>query len=370
MDPAAQDRAREALTAHFPDATRNRSFDFLHGDYRFSDLVDWERAMIDVLAHDHVNGMGVSQRRNRIRLAVTEPAQQRAEVRKTLEEHSVPSGAVVIEAGGEFHPSLRDQHRLLYGGLQIQYADNVFSSAGTCTLGYAAEVRGMIGIITASHCSAEWSSKDDTDYFQPNRTLIAPAVNQVASEAVDPPWGYSGHSWCPSGHDCRFSDANFSEATVDIAIGDIARTCCYSRNEATTNWNGTDTFDITGNREPIVGDMVDKVGRSTGWTWGYVVEDCFHHDLGDIVIMCQHLADYGEAGGDSGAPVFDWINWSNETNGGTYDVAYAGLHSGFTHLAGEKYSVYTSQYDLRNELDGGRDFHLCDPRSPYYWSGC
>src|SRR5690606_18776518 len=58
--------------------------------------------------------------------------------------------------------------------------------------------------------------------------------------------------------------------------------------------------------ESIVGDPVEKVGRTTGMTRGEVTRTCVDvHIWGnDHALPCQDFADYGSADGDSGSPVY------------------------------------------------------------------
>ena len=70
---------------------------------------------------------------------------------------------------------------------------------------------------------------------------------------------------------------------------------------------------------PWQGQMVDKVGRTTGWNWGWVRRTCVTMPrTATRWALCQYWADYLSQGGDSGAPVFLWhgnnvtltgINW-------------------------------------------------------------
>jgi hypothetical protein len=77
-------------------------------------------------------------------------------------------------------------------------------------------------------------------------------------------------------------------------------------------------LDVTGSKsQPVDGEMVDKVGRTTGWTWGYVQRTCVNIaqtnngnpvtvNGSQVVMQCQFTANLDGAGGDSGSPVFTW----------------------------------------------------------------
>jgi hypothetical protein len=59
--------------------------------------------------------------------------------------------------------------------------------------------------------------------------------------------------------------------------------------------------------------VVNKVGRTTGWTYGPVVATCVDvsSSVTEFTIWCQHLVQAGTDGGDSGSPVFSWTRGSN-----------------------------------------------------------
>jgi hypothetical protein len=78
----------------------------------------------------------------------------------------------------------------------------------------------------------------------------------------------------------------------------------------------------------LVGTRIDKMGRTTGWTWGEVTETCV--DIPDWFVeyygpgtslLCQTEANYNSDPGDSGAPVFTWPLYGDE-------VTLRGIHVG------------------------------------------
>ena len=68
------------------------------------------------------------------------------------------------------------------------------------------------------------------------------------------------------------------------------------------------SFTIT-DRQPfsVVGQTLDKVGRSTGWTVGTVAITCADFFVADtdVALLCQDAMFSGVAGGDSGSPIFE-----------------------------------------------------------------
>ena len=91
--------------------------------------------------------------------------------------------------------------------------------------------------------------------------------------------------------------------------------------------------------------VVDKVGRSTGWTRGEVTATCVSRDHGYAVKVCQIRADYHSAGGDSGSPVFFKLPGDN--------VALVGIHHSASASGNDRYfsTLDGIEYDLGITLD-------------------
>jgi hypothetical protein len=104
-------------------------------------------------------------------------------------------------------------------------------------------------------------------------------------------------------------------------------------------------FTITGEDDLHEGMPVDKVGRTTGWTHGNVLDTCAYithsdPDVGSFKYLCQGLADYFSGGGDSGSPVFS----RNRT-----EVNLVGIHWGaFT--SGQEERIFSPLANIREDL--------------------
>jgi hypothetical protein len=283
-------------------------------EYTFTQLKSWyDDAGPHVLAMDHVTLGDIDERANRLRFGVDDLSNSAA-VEAELRSHGVPLEAVVIDQVDEEAPdtSVRDYHRPVIGGLQIQFVRNL--DQPICSLGFNAFRSGTKAFVTASHCSAVRSSTEGTAFHQP---LVG---TQIGGEWWDPPF-FTGTP-CPAGKRCRFSDS-LAGTYGDIAtgtVGTLARTALDS-----TAWNGTDVYRITSEEAPVVGRTVNKLGRSTGRTRGEITYVCVERDVPqtDIQLRCQSLATYHSDQGDSGGPVFRITNSPN-----TNDVALVGLHWG------------------------------------------
>ncbi len=68
----------------------------------------------------------------------------------------------------------------------------------------------------------------------------------------------------------------------------------------------TGTFTIVGEGGEVVGDVANKVGRTTGWTQGVITNTCVTTGVSgtNIVQLCQNFVDAGVGAGDSGSDVF------------------------------------------------------------------
>ena len=122
----------------------------------------------------------------------------------------------------------------------------------------------------------------------------------------------------PAGRRCRFSDAALVQSNGDQAVGYIARTTSRGRYSGSLTISASNPHLSFTSQSGVAfpGTQVEKVGRTTGWTYGPVTSFCADVNVSgtDITLFCQTLVDAGGAGGDSGSPVFAW-------DGGYYGLA-------------------------------------------------
>jgi hypothetical protein len=81
---------------------------------------------------------------------------------------------------------------------------------------------------------------------------------------------------------------------------------------------------------PVVGETLNKVGRTTGRTQGVVSATCVNTNVTgtNITLLCQDFVNAGVAGGDSGSPVFRITNNPNSGDVRLYGVLWGGNSSG------------------------------------------
>ena len=223
-------------------------------------------------------------------------------VEEELGSLDIPREAVIIE---KFEYFVEDSHtiqeevRPVDAGAQIENSDSNFY----CTLGFVTfRDDEELGIVTAHHCGTERAAVDGDNYHQPEEDGDD---NLIGEETIDPAFFTGGT--CPGGKECRFSQGSFvsDDETLELNLGYIARTTGMDDSSLTVDHDDPN-FRIKSEGYAATEDTVHKVGRTTGWTSGEVVQTCANIPLPstNYVYLCQDVADYDSASGDSGAPIF------------------------------------------------------------------
>ena len=314
-DPAGRAVAERALTRFL--ARRGVSAGDLvvrRGRFEYAQLAEWYRRAR--LAGFQIPGVflgDIDEARNQLRFGIQGVA-VREMLTATLAGLGIPAEAFVIESRVPYRPmaTLRDRVRPLGGGLQINFfaTPNTLPTAVSylCTLGFNADHDGVRSFITNSHCSnTEGGTLLPTDYYQARRS--GGAADLIGVEVDDPAWSFSTDVNCPPPFQCRYSDAVRAAYApgVETALGGVAMIDALTTGLEDTTHTIVGQFSITGERgEAVVGEQVDKVGRTTGWTRGAVTETCV-----DVLAtgtnhirLCQNVVQPLVDGGDSGSPVF------------------------------------------------------------------
>ena len=298
--------ANEALMAQLDDLltrevgggerlSRN-GIEFREGQYNFLDLHRWQQQMSpEVLAVPGVVYTDNNEKKNRLQIGITDSPGTAEEVKKHLSNLGIPIEAVEITETKEVALELRSRRRPLRGGLQINFGGFL------CTLGFVATRQGITGFVTNSHCTTTQGGVQGTVYHQAS---ASGTTNRIGQEIADPTYFTGGQ--CPAGRRCRFSDSSFAQVphpsgpAVTTALGTVARPAVGS-----FTWNGVDTFTITGESAPVVGQAITKVGRTTGRTTGTIQQTCANFNVSGSTItqLCQSRGSFASAGGDSGSPI-------------------------------------------------------------------
>lgn len=304
--------------------------------YTYQQLDAWYRAARDGALSVSGAVLGdVDERNNRVVFGGLD-AGALANIAEVTSAAGIPAGALSLQVRAPVlqAATLRDRMRPPIGGIQINFFPTPASPLTlVCTLGFNAIDGTDTSFVTNSHCSnVQGGTTPTTDYYQATRGLVADPANFVAREAEDPEYSMFGAAGCPLGRRCRTSDASRAKYAggMTFSLGRIARAA--NENAAA----GQDpllvdslspTFQIVSEQmRGVVGQKLNKVGRTTGWTSGLITETCVDINItaSEITQLCQDLVDAHVAGGDSGSPVFGvntdgtiflaGILWGSSTN--------------------------------------------------------
>lgn len=272
-------------------------------DFTFAQLDRYHRSLVDALGEPGVVFTDLDEANNRVTIGV-EHAAAGNKARSLAAMAGVPASAVRIQPAEPIHfaVTLRDVVSPVQAGLQIHFGNYV------CTIGFNAAHSTGASFVTNSHCSNQQGGTEGTVYYQP---LSSTAPTPIADEAADPVYA-KGLAGCPKGKRCRYSDSSRAlyRAGVVNTLGLIARTSARSTSSATLTIDPLNPFfTITGeDASQVVGQQVNKIGRTTGWTYGNVTNTCVNTSVSgtSIALLCQTFVAGGVGGGDSGSPVFTW----------------------------------------------------------------
>jgi hypothetical protein len=293
----------------------------LPAKYDWAQLESWFRlASAEVLAVSGGVFVDADEARNKVTIGVERGSAAR--IRGIVARLRIPEDAVVVEETEpvRFAATLRDRVRPIVGGLQINFPGFL------CTLGFSAVRGGENSFITNSHCTNDQGGTEGTPYWQPLES-VDPV--QIGTEVDDPEYVKgTGTNGCPNGRRCRFSDASRAAyaPSIDFSLGTIARTTGPNDNSITI----AGSFNIKGEGAASVGQTVNKIGRTSGWTQGAVTRTCVDTGVfgSNIVQRCQTFVTAGVAGGDSGSPVFRQGGGNNVTLVG---ILWGGSGSSFVY---------------------------------------
>jgi hypothetical protein len=267
--------------------------------YRWSELSAWhEQGTGAALGVDGVVWTDADESSNRVRIGVADLVAM-GRVRTEMARLGIPAGALLVERADpiENMVGLRDVNRPTLGGIQIHFPGFL------CTLGFNATAGGQASFITNSHCTENQGGVDNTPYWQPLQSVNG---TQIATEVADP--AYTTGGGCPAGRVCRRSDASRARYTssTDFSLGKIARTKNSKSGslEIVGNFSITAADHVTDNFP--IGLIVNKVGRTTGWSAGRVTQTCVNTGVSgtNIVQFCQTFVRAKVNSGDSGSPTF------------------------------------------------------------------
>lgn len=291
---------------------QGRTIRFATADFDYEQLATWRDLLSDALMSvADVVSIDLDEVRNRIAVGLASDAARRS-VSQVLETLNIPAAAVIAERQEPLSlasQTLQDRFRPITAGTRVD-----IEGSGSCTLTLLA-VRYTVGqtvMIVPGHCSRQMWSLDNGRIAQP-----FDGYGYFGQETFDRPGYFCGTALLNGA--CRYAEIStynvqpYTGAPNEwsFTLGRIART--QGRTWGYTGVGGSTVvdsaspyFQITATTPyPYVGDFVNKVGYSTGWTYGMVYKTCVDYLASQTKkVVCNDYADLGVNHGDSGAPVF------------------------------------------------------------------
>jgi hypothetical protein len=220
-------------------------------------------------------------------------------VQRVLAARGIPSADYQIQITEPIRQlaTLRDRFRPTQAGIQIHFSNYV------CTMGFNVDHAKGRSFITNSHCTKTQGGTEGTVYYQPSSSIDA---GVIATEADDPQYFKGGV--CPKGKKCRYSDAARAlySSSASSNRGEIAKTTGANNGSLTVSGFFTVTSQDNATTNFTTGTVLNKVGRTTGWSQGPVSRTCVNTNVqgSQVHQLCQTFVDAAVNGGDSGSPVF------------------------------------------------------------------
>lgn len=277
----------------------------LRGAFPFSSLVRWaELITAQATPASGIRLVDADEALNRVRIGIG-TASAEAGVRVTAQKLGLPDDALAfVVMDGEFHAatSVQDRVATTHGGIQIGWL-KVAGDTVICTLGFNVKVSSVKYILTAGHCTENYTGSTGEVWNQekPGR--------RVGVESNNPAWRTSG---CASG--ATYCDT----ADVALILYDDTVTTEFKLVETSTVGTGDNdgnltvgsTYSVGGvGSDRASGDTVYKTGRTTGSTKGPITGTCVNlpaYASPTRSLACQYEVQAKSGPGDSGAPIYRW----------------------------------------------------------------
>lgn len=302
--------------------------------YDFTELAAESERLLPVLSVPGVVFTDIDEARNRLRVGIEEGVDAER-VRHSLQMLGVPIELVNLEVTEPIMQlsghTLQHRQQPLAGGLQLVMPHPEPGFIRLCTLGFNVlrEGRGRSEnfFLTNSHCTETQGAVTGTPFFQQGLALEDPHF-LIGIEVEDP-----ALFPCSPTLVCRWSDAalvRYETRRTPVKFGAIYRTRFFG----TGNSAGSLIVEDEGHPKlftiqdeapfPLGGEVLNKVGRTTGWTRGPVIGTCLNVLASGTnhVMLCQDLVAASVAGGDSGSPVF--LQHGDSKNVTLYGILWGG----------------------------------------------
>ncbi len=289
------------------------------GEYSYGALHDWYETLLVALDITPTQS-GISVRRNRVVVGIAKE-EHRANVDAAIRDAGIPREAVAVELVADVHllNSVTDRHRPVPGGVRNQWRFTHWffgDTTVTCTIGPNVLRLGQRGFVVPSHCTrnprqVDWN--DITHYWQALwhqwPSYPGSSINRIGNEAIDP-----SVFPCSLNPDfgCRHSDAALGlyRDVVEFEYARIARPASRNTGALSLSSSNPRFFINSAWDWSVDGEVLEKVGQTTGWSGGQVVDGCINITPASggtptgPTMLCQMIVDAFAKGGDSGSPVF------------------------------------------------------------------
>lgn len=284
--------------------------------HRFSDLIAYQQLAAEVLRGPRSAAWtDADERLNAVRIGLYD-LRQRDEVEGLLRRAGVPPEALVIEQGRaeQAATTLRDKFRPTGGGIQVKTFDGL-NHLWTCTLGFnvTSASSGARYMLYNSHCTGDITGGTGRSVYQKDFV----SGDLMGTVSVNPAWQTLLDPACGGVANCRYSDAALVSQSLSISNTPkrLIAPCGYSTNPTQpgtityASWCGF-IFSLADGATvlPYVGQGLQKIGRTSGWTVGLVTETCVNIDADfegqPVRVLCaDRVGAYADLA-DSGSPVF------------------------------------------------------------------
>ena len=339
--------ARQVATWRVPPEMRRAALSNLRvlpGRYAFSNLVAWQQTLIaDPAARGLWWGLDADEKANRLRVYVASAAAIE-QVGAAGSRLGIPLEAMLIlveASSSDYTDNLRNKYRPAFGGLMIANEE----AQNSCTLGWNVKhpTTGEEGFLTAAHCI----KRDDYGHLGTPFAQAGSNEGTLGTVQLNPLWndatlGYGGGDDCQGRDPCTHADVMWlRHNSASNSRHTVARTAYAGVGDGGGSISIVGTFYPTAPSYTIyVGQPLNKMGRTTGWTSGVVIESCLFYDFPPKTVPCTHKAGMRSGQGDSGAPVFHYASGTS--------IMPLGLLWGGPDLAD------VGQYGVRTDPDGSK----------------
>lgn len=284
----------------------------VRGDYGFGQLMPWRIRAQELFDDPQVTFLDADELRNRIVVGVA-AAEAIPPVRQRAESLDIPAQALQVEVVPSLEPlafsdTLQKKTRPLIGGVEIY-------GTKPCTLGFLARRNGVLGMVTNSHCTS-MSGVNGDSFAQGGQT--------VATEMIDPPWGAG---LPPTALPFMVAERQSDSAFLRILPGITAQRGVLARSPHVWPFTPGGYTIQEKSYFTLCGQLLNKVGRTTGETRGEVTSTCCDEKKSgapgfppSLLLSCQHRVELAADYGDSGSPVFK----KNGTNAVLHGLLWGG----------------------------------------------